>query len=727
MTLTAVSTRVVAPVGSDRGVRLPSRHLPAHWPLTVLLVPYPLWWLLGLDTVMPLLLVVPMAVQLLRRPHVHLAPGFGWWMLFLLWVVLGVVLLWSDAPGAVPGADSSRVLVFTFRLAWYVACTVVFLWVSNLGRDLLPDQAVLRLVGWIFVVSTAGGLLGLLAPTFEIRSALEMLLPRGIGHNPFVASLVHPQAADVQMVLGHPEPRPKAPFPFTNTWGSCLSLSLVFLVAVDLRGRRLARAAVAVVMVVALVPIVYSLNRGLWASLAVGLLGLLLLRLVRGDRAAFIALVAASVIGIAILAATPLADLYGQRIENQHSNDRRGQLLSVTTASVTTGSPVLGFGSTRDVQGSFASITGAATPECPACGVPPLGTQGQLWLVLFSQGWLGLAFFLLFVALSLARSWRCRTTVQTVCTFAVVFFVIQLPIYDTLGLPLYLVMIAVALAAREQRHEGRPGHLTGGRFPHHLVSGPRSWRPTSGSPLRAISWLLALLLAPALVGGVIGATIAQLSTHTTYRSTVWILIAPAPVHLDAGARPDLVTGTPTPAAKVREITVDTEAGLLLSRRTLSPVGRAADLSVSELRSMLAVTAAPSSQVLVLTMTTPVRADATSGAREVAASYLRSRETFVTQRRAALVAQLRDELDALDPLVLSLEQTRAYLVGEIDSLRSDTDPTGEVIRQVDAAPVRQQREIPIASGAALGLLIGIAAARHRAHRRAVRTARPHSSP
>ena len=32
-----------------------------------------------------------------------------------------------------------------------------------------------------------------------------------------------------------------------------------------------------------------------------------------------------------------------------------------------------------------------------------LGTQGHLWLVLFSQGWLGLAFFLIFLVLALAR------------------------------------------------------------------------------------------------------------------------------------------------------------------------------------------------------------------------------------------------------------------------------------------------------------------------------------
>ena len=106
----------------------------------------------------------------------------------------------------------------------------------------------------------------------------------------------------------------------------------------------------------------------------------------------------------AVLWASPLGNLAEQRADNQHSNNRRGMLLTETVGSVSQGSPLVGFGSTRDVQGSFSSIAGGATPDCPACGVPPLGTQGHLWLVLFSQGWLGLAFFLLFVVLALIRS-----------------------------------------------------------------------------------------------------------------------------------------------------------------------------------------------------------------------------------------------------------------------------------------------------------------------------------
>ena len=176
------------------------------WPLAALTLGLPVWWALGLGGLAPILLAVPMAAQLLRARPVRLPAGFGWWLLFLAWVVLGLAVLWVDAPGAVPGqGGGSRLLVFGLRLSWYVACTVALLWVTNLDRLEVPDRTIHRLVAVLFVVATAGGLLGVLAPTLEFRSAVELVLPGGIRGNPFVTSLVHPETADVQHVLGVPE------------------------------------------------------------------------------------------------------------------------------------------------------------------------------------------------------------------------------------------------------------------------------------------------------------------------------------------------------------------------------------------------------------------------------------------------------------------------------------------------------------------------------------------
>lgn len=693
MTSVALRSTPDAPVPARPSATGPRRRrpLPAHWPLTVLIGGYPLWWVLGLDSFLPLLLAVPMAAQLLRRRTLVLPPGFGWWVLFLTWTVLGVALLWSDAPGAVPGGDSSRLLVFAFRLAWYAACTVVLLWVANTPQAQLPTRLVHGLGAWLFVLCTAGGVLGVLAPEWEIRSLVETLLPGGLAQNPFVASLVHPQAADVQMVLGRPEPRPKAPFPFTNTWGSCLSLCLVFLLALDRSRSVLLRVLVPLVVAVALWPVAYSLNRGLWASLALGLLIVLLLRLVRGDRVALVVLVLGTVAGLAALLASPLGDLYGERLEHQHSNGRRTQLLEATTGSVTDGSPVLGFGSTRDVQGSFASITGAATPECPACGVPPLGTQGQLWLVLFSQGWPGLAFFLLFVALALARSIRCRTKSETVATVVVAFFVLQLPIYDTLGLPLYLVMVAVGLATRE-----RPPPAA------HLAR----WLRRRGG-LRGAALLVA---ATSAAGSVLGASVAVAAHEPSSRTRVLVLVTPSPVYLATGPTREAVsTGDESPP---REITVDTEAALVLSQRALGAASAATGLPVPVLRDAVKVTAAPSSQVLELAVRLPSATDTRAGGTALAEAYLTERERFLVQRRRDLADGLRRELAALDPVSTLLAPRREQLLDEILYLASTTPSIGRVIRVDPAETVRRQSEIGIASGLGLGLLAGLVLLRHR---------------
>ena len=167
----------------------------------------------------------------------------------------------------------------------------------------------------------------MLAPELEFRSAIEYVLPGSIRSNGFVASIVHPETADVQEVLGNPSARPKAPFPYTNTWGSCMALTLVFLVAAAWRWRRL-RLAALVVVGLAAVPIAFSLNRGLWMAIALSAAGALMLLVLRRSPAqAAIALVLAAV-AAGVIWVSPLGDLAEQRVDNQHSNNRRGALLT---------------------------------------------------------------------------------------------------------------------------------------------------------------------------------------------------------------------------------------------------------------------------------------------------------------------------------------------------------------------------------------------------------------
>lgn len=661
----------------------------ASWPLVVLFCGLPLWWAAGMLSLMPLLLSVPMAWQLLRMPAVHLPRGFGWWLLFLIWVALGVVVLWADAPDAVPGGGAGRLLVFGYRLWWYLACTVVLLWVGNLSRESLPDRWVLRLAGSVFVVSALGGLLGVLRPELEFRSLMELVLPRGLRSNGFVSSLIHPEAADNQSVLGRVEPRPKAPFPFTNSWGSALSLSVVFFVAALRETGRGTRVVAGVLLAIAAIPVLYSLNRGLWASLVVGALGFGTLLAVRRRPAALGGIAAAAAVVLVAGMLSPLGGLVQERMANQHSNDRRTQLLGATVHSVSTGSPVVGFGNTRDVQGSFTSIAGAATPECPACGVPPLGTQGQLWLVLFSQGWPGLAFFLTFVLLALSRCWRCRTVNQTVCTFVLAFFLIQFPVYDSLGISLFLVMVAVGLVFRDERLAPERAERVHGTVAE-LAARVRSSSPT----------LLGLVVA----GAALGAAVAS-AESARYSRTTWIELAPTPVAIDHDlAR--LGTGNPV-VARVRSITLDTESALLRSPTVLAEAARVTGRSPDAINRATTVLAVPNSRVLEVSVRAASARLAIRDSDALVDAYLEARAAWLAGRRSGLATAVETELRLLAGTGVSGQRTREYLSASVARLVSGDTSPGRLVRRSEARPTGSRRPQAMATGVALGLLLGCA--------------------
>ncbi len=426
------------------------RLLPAGWPLTALFLGFPLWWALGLATVVFVLAAIPMGIELLSRKDLRAPRGFGLWLVFLVWMLASATMLWSDSPSAEPGgAGFGRLLVYGYRGGMYLAATVVLLYVVNLRERELPTRRVLRLLGFMFVLTTCGGLLGVLAPGFEFSSALEILLPEGVATNKFVQQMIHPAAAEIQFILGYAEARPIAPFPFANSWGANFSLYLPFFLLSWLgRDAGWRRLVAPFVLLAGLVPAVYSLNRGLWFALGVGAC-YLAVRLAMLGRYWAIKVIAAGVVvgGLAFLA-SPLGTMVQQRLDAPHSNERRAQLATETVTDVLQASPVLGFGSTRDVKGSFFSIAGGATADCPACGVPPLGTQGQLWLVVFSQGVVGLVLFLGFFARRFLEHWKDPAPLAIAGCAALVFFAIELFVYDTFDAPMVTVMIAIGLLAR---------------------------------------------------------------------------------------------------------------------------------------------------------------------------------------------------------------------------------------------------------------------------------------
>ncbi|WP_018653348.1 hypothetical protein [Actinomadura flavalba] len=440
---------------------LPWRLRPG-WPLTVALGGFPVWWLLGLANIMLVLTAVPMGLTLWRRRGRLVAPsGFGVWLVFLAWVVLGLLTLFADAPGAVPGGGASRYLVWGWRFAWYSAFTIVLLYIGNLSERELPSGRIGRLLGWMFVVTTFGGLLGSFFPGIQLTSLMEMLLPGGVRQIGFIRDIIHPKTAEISTILGFEQSRPMAPFAYANTWGSAYAFFLPYFVLTWIvRAKRTRRVFAILVLVASLWPVVYSLNRMLWVALG-GMLvfGVVKLAQVGGPRVIARATVALAA-GAVLIALSPLPGLVQDRLDNPHSNNRRTLLAEETTRSALAGSPLVGFGTTRDVQGDLGQVGGGNKPGCKACGSPPLGTQGHLWLLIFANGIVGTILFCAFFLRRFAAHWKDRGAYSLAGCSVLISCGLFLITYDLVEVPLYTVMIAVALMWRAKRDEiGGPARL----------------------------------------------------------------------------------------------------------------------------------------------------------------------------------------------------------------------------------------------------------------------------
>ncbi|MGH9024178.1 MAG: hypothetical protein ACRDV9_13940, partial [Acidimicrobiia bacterium] len=350
-----------APLPRPRGL------LSYGWVLSATFIGFPVWWVLGLGAFIWPLLAFPMGFSLLtRRQPVRFPRFFGLWLLFLVWMLLSAIEL--------DGAD--RMIGFVYRASLYISATVTFLFVYNAPSSVLSASRLANLMTAFWVVVVAGGLLGVLAPALEFRSPAEMLLPARLASNEYVSALVHPASAQVQTFLGYAVPRPKAPFTYTNEWGSNYALLLPFLmVSWGYLRTRFRRALVAGIVFVSLIPVFYSLNRILWVSVFVAAIYGGVHLAMRGNTAA-LRIVAMSIFAmIAVFALPATRSMVSDRINTPHSNT--GRLILAQEAADSVGkSPLLGFGAPR--------------PSVVNPNLPPVGTQGQFWLILFSHGFPGL-------------------------------------------------------------------------------------------------------------------------------------------------------------------------------------------------------------------------------------------------------------------------------------------------------------------------------------------------
>jgi polysaccharide biosynthesis protein PslJ len=399
--------------------------LPDGWPVPLLLVAFPLWWVLGLAAVIWVILAVPMLLWLATRPGLRVPKGFGLWWAFLFWMLLSATQL----------DEARRMYAFGFRAVMYLSMTVVFVYVYNQPRSSLPIRRVVLALTVLWAVVVGFGFLALAMPKGEVTTLASRLLPGALAANPFTQDLFGAKLAQVQTFIGYDLPRPAAPFTYTNEWGGTLAmLTPMALTSLSLLRSYLARNLVRLLLVASLIPIIVSSNRGLWVGIAVGLVYAAIRVALRGNARSLVAIVGFLALVGALVTLTPLERYYTDRLTHQHSNERRSDLGELAVRGAL-GRPLLGYGGPRE------------SPDLP--NAPDLGTHGQLYLVMFSHGLPGTAFFIGWWLWALWASRRGATGPPLWCHVVLLIGVLEFFFYDMMPTQLHLMMLVAAVAWRE--------------------------------------------------------------------------------------------------------------------------------------------------------------------------------------------------------------------------------------------------------------------------------------
>ncbi|MGQ5264211.1 O-antigen ligase family protein [Micromonospora sp. ZYX-F-536] len=410
----------------------PPPRLPG-WPLLIMFGLVPLWWLAGaFYLVWPLLGAVLLAM-LIVRGRVPLPPATGIWLLFLTLVLLSATRLSSPVS----------LLPFGLRLGYYLTALVVGVYVYVYARERADLAAALVPVCLFWFGLVALGWLGVVAPRFALTTPVEMLLPAGVAGHPYMQDLVHVTAAEYSELSLNPIYRPAAPFPYTNNYGSAYAMTLPCVVAYTmLRRGGILRWALLVSLPLSLAPAFLTLNRVMFASLGVGLAVLGARAALRGNVR-----VGASVVGVLLLGGLttfliPIGELIGNRVASSDTNSDRFSLYAEVIRRIGD-SPWLGYGAPVSVDTVAAQV--------------PVGTQGQLWTVLFSHGVPALLCFLAWFVTVTVICARARSAPGQWLAVVPVVCLVQIPFYGMADPTITVAYFAVAVAMALTEREAGPG------------------------------------------------------------------------------------------------------------------------------------------------------------------------------------------------------------------------------------------------------------------------------
>ena len=398
-------------------------------PVAALFLLYPLWWALGVQVPAWVLVALPVGMWLLlNRRVLVLPPGYVALLLFLGWVGISAVML----------SGPRYLAAYGFRLVLYTAVVVIAVAVWNAADRGLPGRTVVR---WVVALWGAAVLLaypGILVNNLEFTSPFEAVLSVAGLSDPFVTALTHPEFSEYDGLYGSPRPSPL--FAYTNDWGAAVGIGFPVAVhaLVTARGRA-ERLLLGGLVLASVPPILVSLNRGCWITIGVAVAYVVARRAAAGDFRALAAVVV-GVVGIVgtVLAVEPVRRVITARFEYGNTSTRA--TLYEASWSLALRSPLFGWGAPQSSAGLADSNDVS------------IGTHGQLWTILVSQGIAGLA---LFVGAVLLIWWHARPVsgrdpdVWLHATGAALL--VQIAFYEVLPVPLAVTLLALAVAGVHRR------------------------------------------------------------------------------------------------------------------------------------------------------------------------------------------------------------------------------------------------------------------------------------
>ena len=434
---------------AERPSRTGRRHHPQlllspGWPIYAICYGFPLLWVLGLaEFIWPILGFVMLISLTMRRRTIRVPRGFGMYVLFLMWVAVSVVgLAHGGGATASPGSTADKLVGFAYRFFLYCSAPIFGLYIFNAPKRVLPNRAVVQAMVVFWLVVVGGGFLGLALPHLQITTLMAKLIPKHFQSNSFVANLVHPKTAQIQSFLGFPVPRPAAPFVFTNDWGGNYALLVPFLLAAWLERDRIGRnLIVRLAIPLSLIPVIVSLNRTLWASLAlIAIYGGIRFGARRQVMTVIRGALVLGVMGGMLVFLSPIHTLISDRLAHPHSNQGRANLYNQSVGLVMQ-RPLLGYGGPQ--QSSVTDVKSSAYKH------PDAGTQGQFWTILVSNGIPATALFFGYLLFATWQTRRSRSGLGLWCHVVVVVAIFQSPFYGLLASQLHIVFIAIGLAYRD--------------------------------------------------------------------------------------------------------------------------------------------------------------------------------------------------------------------------------------------------------------------------------------